>query len=306
MTKLVYVRVLPLLVGLAIACGSSDGSGGADVTGPITSSDPASAQIVSSDLIHFWAAYDAGGKSGSASAFQTKYLDVASSGLVDFIKSRSVTASSLAQMVTSQPKYFVSIRGNNLGLATNSAVASRIRANYVTIKNLYPPALFPPLTLLVGRFSTGGTTSANGMLIGSEFYSIDATTPLDELVQFQRDNVKSVDSLPIIVAHEHAHVLQLNAAGVLTHSNKNLLEQSLMEGVPTSSASGRLAETSMGVCGPSRSRWRAHSGKSSPARSTGRMSAGGCTIRVQRRRRQAGRVIPAISSGTESSRRTSR
>jgi hypothetical protein len=56
MTKLVYVRVLPLLVGLAIACGSSDGSGGADVTGPITSSDPASAQIVSSDLIHFWAA----------------------------------------------------------------------------------------------------------------------------------------------------------------------------------------------------------------------------------------------------------
>jgi hypothetical protein len=230
MTRLVNVRALLLLVGVAIACGGSDSSGGPDVTGPITSSDPASAQIVTSDLIHFWAAYDAGGKSGSTSAFQTKYLDVASSGLVDFIRLRSVTASSLAQMVTSQPKYFASIRGNNLGLATNSAVVSRIRANYATIKNLYPPAIFPPLTLLVGRFSTGGTTSANGMLIGSEFYSIDATTPLDELVPFQRDNVKSVDSLPIIVAHEHAHVLQLNAAGVFTHPNKNLLEQSLMEG----------------------------------------------------------------------------
>ena len=159
-----------------------------------------------------------------------QYLDVASSGLVDFIRLRSVTASSLAQMVTSQPKYFASIRGNNLGLATNSAVVSRIRANYATIKNLYPPAVFPPVTLLVGRFSTGGTTSTNGMLIGSEFYSIDATTPLDELVPFQHDNVKSVDSLPIIVAHEHAHILQLNAAGVFTHPNKNLLEQSLMEG----------------------------------------------------------------------------
>jgi hypothetical protein len=53
-------------------------------------------------------------------------------------------------MVTSQPKYFASIRGNNLGLATNSTVVSRIRANYATIKNLYPPAVFPPVTMLVG------------------------------------------------------------------------------------------------------------------------------------------------------------
>jgi len=108
---------------------------------------------------------------------------------------------------------------------------ARIRANYATIKSLYPPAVFPPVTLLIGRFSTGGTTSASGMLIGSEFYSTTASTPLDELQQFQHDNVKPVDSLPLIVAHEHAHILQMNATnGLFSHGSRTLLEQALLEG----------------------------------------------------------------------------
>jgi hypothetical protein len=32
------------------------------------------------------------------------------------------------------------------------------------------------------------------------------------------------------VAHEHAHALQLDARGLMTRSNKTLLEQSLLEG----------------------------------------------------------------------------
>lgn len=222
------VAPLILFSTLAAACGGSDVA--APPTTVVVTDDPAAAQIVTTDLVHFWAAYDAGGKSGSAASFQSQYLDVASPGLTDFIRVRSLTASSLAQMVTAFPKYFAAIRTTNLQLAANGGVTSRIRANYTTIKTLYPPAIFPPLTLLIGRFSTGGTTSTNGSLIGSEFYSIDATTPLDELQQFQRDNVKSVDSLPIIVAHEHAHILQQHAGGMFAHSNKTLLEQALMEG----------------------------------------------------------------------------
>jgi hypothetical protein len=229
MPKVPKFHWLPAVVAFSVACGGSDAP-----TSPVSmtpTSDPAAAQIITSDVVHFWDAYDSGGKTGSTSAFQTKYLDVASSGLSDFIKSRNVTASSLAAMVIGAPKYFASIRATNLDLATSGTVVSRIRANFATIKSLYPPAVFPPVTFLVGRFSTGGTTSPSGMLIGSEFYSITATTPLDELQQFQRDNVKSVDSLPIIVAHEHAHVLQQRAGnGLFTHANRNLLEQSLIEG----------------------------------------------------------------------------
>jgi hypothetical protein len=199
MTKPATIRALVAIAGLVAACGGSDGSTPTapnPLVAPVTTADPDSAQIITSDLIHFWDAYDAGGKNGSTSAFQAKYLDVASYGLADFIRSRSITASSLAQMVGAFPKYFASIRATNLRLATDSTIVARLRANFTTIKKLYPPARFPPVTLLIGRFSTGGTTSANGMLIGSEFYSTTAGTPLDELQQFQRDNVKNADSLP--------------------------------------------------------------------------------------------------------------
>ena len=101
----------------------------------------------------------AGGKNGEAGAFQSQYLDVASSGLKDFIAKRSVTAASLIKVVNAYPRYFASIRTTNLRLANDNTTVARIRTNYTTIKSLYHAAVFPPVTFLIGRFSTGGTTS---------------------------------------------------------------------------------------------------------------------------------------------------
>ena len=185
---------------------------------------------MTSDIEHFWAAFDAGGSGGSALPFQTEYLDHASPGLRDFMASRSVTAVSLASMVRAYPRYFADIRASTLRLATDAGVQGSIRANYRKIAEMYASTVFPPVTFLIGRFSTGGTTSSSGMLIGLEFFSITPNTPLDELGQFQRDNVRPLDSLPIIVAHEHVHILQARAGGILNKVNKNLLDQSLIEG----------------------------------------------------------------------------
>jgi predicted Zn-dependent protease DUF2268 len=215
-----------LSCAFAGACGSDKATG----TSPASTDDPDRAAFVTSDIANFWKAYDAGGANGSTSAFQAEYLNRASSGLVDFIASRNVTATSLVSMVRAYPRYFADIRASTLRLANDAAVQGRMRDGYRRIKAMYPPAVFPPVTFLIGRFSTGGTTSASGMLVGLEFYSITSTTPLDELGQFQRDNVKPLDSLPIIVAHEHTHVLQARAGGLLGKSNKTMLDQSLIEG----------------------------------------------------------------------------
>jgi uncharacterized protein YjaZ len=96
------------------------------------------------------------------------------------------------------------------------------------MKTLYPATVYPTVTFLVGRFSTGGTTSNNRILIGAEFYGGDAGVPQDELGTFQRDNVHPLSALPIIVAHEHVHILQSRAGGIFGH--KTLLEQSIIEG----------------------------------------------------------------------------
>jgi hypothetical protein len=61
-----------------------------------------------------------------------------------------------------------------------------MREGYRKMKGMYSAAVFPPVTFPIGRFSTGGTTSSSGMLVGLEFYSIGPSTPLDELAQFQR------------------------------------------------------------------------------------------------------------------------
>jgi len=192
--------------------------------------DPARAVFVTSDIENFWRAYDAGGSSGTTTPFQTEYLDRASLGLRAFIRSRNLTAASLASMVRTYPRYFADIRPSTLRLATDQTVLGRIRDNYRKIANMYPAAVFPPVTFLIGRFSTGGTTSLGGMLVGLEFYAITPTTPLEELGQFQRDNVRPLDSLPVIVAHEHTHILQGRAAGIAAKVSKTLLDQSLIEG----------------------------------------------------------------------------
>jgi hypothetical protein len=211
-------------LAVATAC-SDDPTRPADVV-----TDPALATFVTSDIEHFWAAYDASASGDVAQAFQTQYLDRASPGLRDFMAARSVTAASLATMVRAYPRYFAGIRASTLRLATDDAVQSRIRAGYRKLADMYASSVFPPVTFLIGRFSTGGTTSSTGMLIGLEFFSITPTTPLDELGQFQRDNVLPLDSLPIIVAHEHAHILQARAGGILNKVSKNLLDQTLIEG----------------------------------------------------------------------------
>ena len=224
-SSLVPSAISAVCLLVLVAC--SEGTG----PGSSINTDPAAAVFVTSDITNFWNAYDAGGKNGSTSAFQTQYLDNASAGLRDFIAARSLTAASLAQMVTAYPLYFAAIRPNTLLLAGGSGVIGTIRANYQHIKTLYPAAVFPPVTFLIGRFSTGGTTRQSGMLIGTEFYAIDATTPLNELGAFQRANVQPLDSIPLIVAHEHAHILQGHVAGgLLSKSNKTLLEQALLEG----------------------------------------------------------------------------
>ena len=133
-------------------------------------------------------------------------------------------------MVLTYPRYFGATRANMLRLTQPNAVLDRIRENYARLESLYPAAVFPPVTFLVGRFSSGGTVRESGMLIGTEFFAIDDTTPLDELGSFQRANVKPLDSIVYIVAHEHAHILQAQAGGLGRSANATLLAQSLMEG----------------------------------------------------------------------------
>jgi hypothetical protein len=227
-TRRSFVRTVALAFAAGlVACDSGSTTGPGGSTLGTFATDPASAELVVSDIANFWSAYDEYQLHGSVAAFQTGYLDVASPGLVDFIRVRSVTAASLAAMVGAFPRYFAAIRPVSMNLL-NGAVSAQVRANYAKLKGLYPATVFPTVTFLIGRFSTGGTTANNRILIGTEFYSADAGVPLDELPAFQATNAMPQTWLPVIVAHEHTHILQMRASGIF--GRPTLLEQALAEG----------------------------------------------------------------------------
>src|SRR5204862_56629 len=69
---------------------------------------------------------------------------------------------------------------------------------------LYPPAVFPDVYFVIGRFNSGGTSSKHGLLIGAEMY---------------RDPAR----LPAIVSHELIHFQQ-------HYASPTLLEHAFMEG----------------------------------------------------------------------------
>lgn len=193
--------------------------------------DPSQAQFNTADVDRYFRAYDSGGRTGSADPFQRIYLDSASAPLREFSELRAVTATSLGQVAGAYPRYLEALRVWWLSASRQANVISTVRTNFARIKAQYPDAFFPPVTILMGRYSTGGTIGRTGIFIGVEFYGVDANAPTTELNAFARNNQKSWSrDLPTLIAHEHVHLLA-SAAGAPTGSSRTLLARALDEGV---------------------------------------------------------------------------
>ncbi len=224
-------RALTALLLLA-ACGRDLTRGSPTEPSGEYPTDPAQAQLVVSDVDRYWRAYDAGGRSGNSTVIQRRYLDSASAGLREFITLRQLTASNVAQAAATYPAYFDALRAWWSTTPDRTAVLGTIRANYAKLKQLYPTAFFPPVTVLVGRYSTAGTAGTSGLLVGFEFFGKDANAPLGALNSFARDNQKSwATDLPPLVAHEHTHYLSLRAGATTARNGAPLYARVLHEGV---------------------------------------------------------------------------
>lgn len=104
-------------------------------------------------------------------------------------------------------RYYRSIRENTLRLTEPNALDA-VRQAFDQVESRYPEAVFPPTYLVIGRLSSGGTTSDSGLLVGTEFYARAPDSPLDELDAFALSAVRDFEVLPNLIAHEHLHILQ--------------------------------------------------------------------------------------------------
>ena len=163
--------------------------------------NPDSARLVTSDIQLFWSALDRAPADSLADYMQREYLDKASVGVRDFIAGRILSAEDMATIVRARRATYDSVRAANLDVTRAEA---DIRNAFRRLKELYPPAVFPDVYFVIGRFNSGGTSTDHGLLIGAEMYRDPA-------------------SLPGIVSHELIHFQQRYPSGPL-------LEHAFMEG----------------------------------------------------------------------------
>ena len=159
--------------------------------------------LVTSDIENFWKAYDASQPGQREEAFQKLYLDAGSPGLQDFVKLRIRTAQALAAAVDRQyPKFYAGIRPHTLRVEAQRAAILKSLDRY---RELYPEANFPTVYFVIGRLTSGGTTSDRGLLIGTEVNSLGPDVDTSEIDPSFRRAMGTSDRLPLIVIHELTH-----------------------------------------------------------------------------------------------------
>lgn len=139
-------------------------------------------------------------------------------------------AEELVKWIGRYPRYYAAIRARTLSVDTSTQVTSDIRRGLSRLTELYPDAKFPDVYFLIGTTSTGGTTGWSGMMIGTEQYGSDSTTPRDELPAWALATFRTLTfaTLPGLVIHEAVHTQQKPRPD----GEKNtLLRQSLGEGI---------------------------------------------------------------------------
>ncbi|MCJ2185598.1 gliding motility protein GldB-related protein [Novosphingobium beihaiensis] len=174
------------------------------------------AEIRTSDVARFYAIYDAAKGKPSAEVLQREYIEGGTDGVRQFVPYRIVSGEALAKAIAGNPEVYDHARQCLNVLPT---VSARLKNAFRKLAELDPDATFPPVTILIGRNNSGGTTGESGVLIGLEVTCRSNWLEAD-----------LSDRLLHLIAHEYGHIQQapeLNDGTIPA----NLLKQSLTEGV---------------------------------------------------------------------------
>jgi hypothetical protein len=167
------------------------------------------------DVDRFYRVYDAAHGEPTAAQLQAGYLDPGSEALHQFVVSRIGDAGKLAGAIAKRPASYAGARACLGELAKTN---SQLPSVYARLADVYPKAKFPPVSFVIGRDSTGGTTTADGIVIG-----------LETMCRMNLMGADVGDRFTHIIAHELAHVQQ-PASAVDAPPNATLLFQALVEG----------------------------------------------------------------------------
>jgi hypothetical protein len=171
----------------------------------ILNSDADKVRFETSDISLFWAAYDKAKPENNLNVFRDEYLKKGSIGLKEFTRLRIGSSCGLVDAIDKSPKYYAALREPSLKIVSYE---NQMRASFRKLKEIYLAAVFPDVYFVVGKMNSAGTLSEKGLYIGVDMFGKNAGVPLDELGEWHKAVVGSVERIPYIVAHETIHYQQ--------------------------------------------------------------------------------------------------
>ena len=129
--------------------------------------DPSKAVFHTEDISLFWSVYDLVQPKPDGDAFQKIYIEAGSAGLKAFVPNRIESGKNLVKVMKSNSAYYPSIRESSLSIADKK---ERFYECFVTLKSIYPEAVFPDVYFVIGAKNSGGTTFSGGLIIGAEMF----------------------------------------------------------------------------------------------------------------------------------------
>ena len=172
-----------------------------------TSENPADSELITSDIDHFYDAFDLARKdtTNAEQIFKEYYFKKGSKGLKDFYKTKIQSREKFSEFVLAFEDYYQSIRNDITNLKD---LENQIKLNFQEFEKLYHDAKFPDVYFLVGKYQSNGTISKNGLLIGTE---ILARTPHSDTASWNDDILRismKRKHIPVTVSHELVHFNQ--------------------------------------------------------------------------------------------------
>jgi len=170
-------------------------------------SNPSLAKIITKDIHHFWEAYDLAEKdsTNTINIYKNYYFNKSSDGMQDYMGAKVSSIDYFIKHIESHPKLYKTIRENTL---KPDEYKKDIQKSFKNLKEVYPEAKFPDVYFVMGAFTSGGTVSPSGLLIGINQMSDGENVNIEELDFGDKLLMNKSKYLPNVVAHELIHFQQ--------------------------------------------------------------------------------------------------
>jgi hypothetical protein len=165
------------------------------------------ASLITEDVHRFWEAYDLAQKDTArrVEIYKEYYFDRGSRGMQDYMGLKVRSIREFVRHYDQRPVFYRTIRENTLRI---DSLKPSVYACFEKLKEIYPQALFPDVYFVMGAFTSAGTVSDAGLLIGINQVCKMGDVPLGELSLWQVNNFTLLQNLPGMISHELIHFQQ--------------------------------------------------------------------------------------------------